>query len=162
MLATASPSRKRSFETHFRRSWSSACMNPMIAGPPYDVAPSWKSVVAISFGSPAPVVSIIRVAMAALLVGGDSSRAKTFGILTFVSGTREDHPEQGALSNQALELDSPAARLHCPVGDRQPEAGAARVSRPGLVHAIEALEDPRLIVDGNPGARVLNFDHRVA
>src|SRR5262245_54576702 len=145
MLATASPSRKRSFETHFRRCWSSACMTPMMAGPPYDVAPSWRSVVAISLGSPVPVVSIICVAMASLLVGQESSHATAFRILTFVSGTRQDDPEQRALSGHTLELDPPSARFHRPAGDRQTESRAPCVSRPGLIHSVEALEDPLLI-----------------
>src|SRR5262249_223905 len=110
MLATASPSRKRSLDTHFRRSWRSACMNPMIGGARYDVGASWKSVVTISFGSPAPVASNIRVAMAALLVGGESSRAPAFGILTFLSGTWKDHPEQRALPSRALQFDPASAR----------------------------------------------------
>src|SRR5215471_5786504 len=145
MLATASPSRKRSFDTHFRRCWSSACMTPMIAGPPYDVAPSWRRVVAISFGSPVPVVSIIRVAMAALLVDEESSHVPAFRILTFVSGTRQDDPKQRSLPTHALELDSSSVRFHRPASDCQPESHAARVSRPGLVHSIEALEDPFLM-----------------
>src|SRR5215470_7407661 len=162
MLATASPSRKRSFDTHFRRCWSSACMMPMIAGPPYDVAPRWRSVVAISLGSLAPVVSIICVAMAFLLVGQESSHAMAFRILTFVSGTRQDDPEQGALSSHALELDSSSARFHRPAGDRQTESGAPGVGRPGLIHPVETLEDPRLIGRRDPGARVLDLDHHVA
>src|SRR5262249_29807382 len=136
MLATASPSRKRSFDTHLRRCWSSACMMPMIAGPPYDVAPSCRSVVAIYFGSPVPVASIIPVAMDPLLVGEESSHAPAFRILTFVSGTRKDDSEQGAPSTHALELDSPSVRFHGPPCDRQTESGAARVSRPGLVDSI--------------------------
>src|SRR5215470_4753195 len=162
MLATASPSRKRSFDTHFRRCCSSACMIPMIAGPPYDVAPSWRSVVAISFGSPVPVVSTICVAMASLLVDEESSHTTAFRTLTFVSGTRQDDPEQGAPSSHALELDPPSVRFHRPAGDRQTESGAARVSRPGLVDSIEALEDSLLVCRRDPGARVLDLDDRVA
>src|SRR5436189_131194 len=52
MFATARPSRKRSFDTHWRRCCSSACMMPMMAGPPYEVAPSSSIAVAISFESP--------------------------------------------------------------------------------------------------------------
>src|ERR671935_1345014 len=44
-----SPSRNRGFDVHFRRSWISACMTPMIAGPPYAVAPILRKIVAISF-----------------------------------------------------------------------------------------------------------------
>src|SRR6185369_7752627 len=100
--------------------------------------------------------------MALLLVGEESSQATAFRILTFVSGTRQDHPEQRAASYHALELDSPSARFHGPPCDRQTEPGAARVSRPGLVDAIEALEDPLVIRRRDPGARILDFDHRVA
>src|SRR5919204_7026060 len=44
-----SPSRNRGFDVHCRRSWISACMTPMIAGPPYAVAPILRKPVAISF-----------------------------------------------------------------------------------------------------------------
>src|SRR5205085_8562451 len=44
-----SPSRKRGFDVHCRRSWVSACMTPMIAGPPYAVVPILRKLVAISF-----------------------------------------------------------------------------------------------------------------
>src|SRR5919201_3109370 len=44
-----SPSRNRGFDVHWRRSWISACMTPMMAGPPYAVAPILRKLVAISF-----------------------------------------------------------------------------------------------------------------
>src|SRR2546426_2897070 len=44
-----SPSRNRGFDVHWRRSWISACMTPMMAGPPYAVAPILRKHVAISF-----------------------------------------------------------------------------------------------------------------
>src|SRR5215831_1891116 len=58
MFATASPTTKRSFDTHRRRSCSSACMMPMIAGPPYEVAPSLKSEPAISLKSVEPAIRL--------------------------------------------------------------------------------------------------------
>src|SRR5262245_30658649 len=41
--------------------------------------------------------------------------------------------------------------------DREPEAGAAFLARARLVHAIEALEDPLLILLGDTGAGITHL-----
>src|SRR5262245_31181627 len=129
MLATASPSRNRSLDTHRRRCCSSACMMPMIAGPPYEVAPRRSSVLAMSFESPGRVVSGVSVVMGSLL-RGERKRAEAVGILTFVSGKgRQDDSEERAMSGLALDLDATAVRLDCPARDGETEAGPARVAR---------------------------------
>src|SRR5262245_46853648 len=48
-LTSARPSRKCGLVVHCRRSWNSACMTPMIAAPPYAVAPTFRKPVAMSF-----------------------------------------------------------------------------------------------------------------
>src|SRR2546427_12434048 len=48
-FTSARPSRKRGLEIHCRRSWNSVCMIPMIAGPPYAVAPILRKPSPISF-----------------------------------------------------------------------------------------------------------------
>src|SRR5262245_36520934 len=48
MLTNASPSTNCGLPIHCRRSWNSACITPMIAGPPYAVRPILRKLATIS------------------------------------------------------------------------------------------------------------------
>src|SRR6267142_3855085 len=78
-LTRAMPSRKRGFDVHCRRSWNSACITPMIAGPPYAVAPILRNPAAISLQLMANDSGIERhlhaaAASARVVVDGDRRR----------------------------------------------------------------------------------------
>src|SRR2546423_10162625 len=75
-FTSARPSRKRGLEIHCRRSWISVGMIPMIAGPPYAVAPILRKPSPISFQVLANDSAMERYLRAApggarLLVDGD-------------------------------------------------------------------------------------------
>src|SRR5258708_986235 len=54
---------------------------------------------------------------------------------------REAHSERGTLTHYALGFQAGVMALGDPFRDCQAQAGAARVAIPGLVSAIETLED---------------------
>src|SRR5262245_8514432 len=62
----------------------------------------------------------------------------------------------------ALDFDAAAAGFDGPAGNGQAEPGAARLSRAGIVHAIETLEDPLAMRSGNAGSRVAHVDRDAA
>src|SRR5262245_61871790 len=69
-------------------------------------------------------------------------------------GEGDEHPERRAFAGPALDLDPPAVRADDVLHDREPEAGPALVAAAPLVHPVEALEDPRQVLGGDPLARV--------
>jgi hypothetical protein len=58
----------------------------------------------------------------------------------------------------ALHPNLAALRLDDMLDDGEPEAGAALLARPRLVHPVEALENPRLGLRGQPRAVVTHAD----
>src|SRR5437870_878721 len=118
---------------------------------------------------PRPDASLVRVVMApsvfasnTLLCGaGQSSHTRTAEVLTFSSGTAQDDSKQGASSLFTFHFDATAVGFDGPSGDGQAEADTAGVPRAGVVHAVEALEDPLAMRGGNPRARVPHFDDRI-
>src|SRR5262245_15394205 len=80
-LTSARPSTKRGFEIHWRRSWNSACITPMIAGPPYAVAPTLRNPAAISFQAALARDSVIELHL----------HAATGGARFLVHGDRRCH-----------------------------------------------------------------------
>src|SRR5262245_64363023 len=92
----------------------------------------------------------------------ESSHKRTFEILTFLSGSREDDPKQRASALVALELDPPSIGFNCPPCDGQAQSDATGIARPRVVHAIETLEYPLAVRRGNARPRVLHLDHRLA
>src|SRR5437870_3840025 len=94
--------------------------------------------------------------------GAESSHAPAFWILTFLSGTGKNNPEQRATPLEAFQFDAPTVCLHRPASDGQTESRAAGLPRPGMIDTIEALEDPLVVRGGDAGAGVLHFDHRIA
>src|SRR5207249_12004400 len=67
---------------------------------------------------------------------------------------RDLEAEHAALAEAAPHRDLAAVEYHDVLDDGKPEPGAALLARPRLVHAVEALEDPRLIPLVDPGAGV--------
>src|SRR5262249_5210160 len=68
--------------------------------------------------------------------------------------------EVGALV--ALDFDAAAVGFDGPAGTGQAEPGAARLSRAGIVHAIETLEAPLAMRSGHAGSRVAHVDRDAA
>src|SRR5437899_7600892 len=84
-------------------------------------------------------------------------------VRTCVSGTPWQHDaKDAAVALVALDLDAAAIGFDGPAGDGQAKPGAARLSRAGVVHAIEALEDPLAMRSGNAGSRVAHVDRDAA
>src|SRR5215510_12489193 len=92
----------------------------------------------------------------------ESSHKRTFEILTFLSGSREDDPKQRASALVALELDPPAIGYNCPPCDGQAQSDPTGIARPRVVHAIETLEYPLAVHRGNARPRLPHLDHRLA
>src|SRR5262249_43586229 len=142
---------------------NSACMKPMMAGPPYEVAPRWNSAVTMFFELLVLVVSIVCVVM---VISRDVRvyPRTTFDILTFLSGNHawQHDPEEASVAFVALALDATTVGFDGPAGDGQAEAGAAGRSRAGIVQAIEALEDSLVMRGGNTRSRVVHFDRAIA
>src|SRR5437763_7687193 len=92
----------------------------------------------------------------------ESNHKPTFEILTFLSGSREDDPKDGASSLLALELDPTSVRFDRPPRDGETQADAAGISRPRVVDSIETLEYPLAVRRRNARSRVLHVDHRIA
>src|ERR1043166_8290798 len=56
----------------------------------------------------------------------------------------------------ALDLELAAVGAHQVLDDGEPEPGASELARAGLVHAVEALGDPRQVFGGNADSGVLD------
>src|SRR4051794_16049239 len=70
--------------------------------------------------------------------------------------------ERRAVAGLAGELDRAAVRLHQRCDDGEPKPGPARPPHPRRIAAPEALEDARLILDGDAWAVVGNRQIDVA
>src|SRR5262245_6622673 len=68
----------------------------------------------------------------------------------------QGHDESAALANLALDADFAAVGQHQMLDDGEAQAGAAEVARAGVVDAIEALEQARVVLARNAGATVLD------
>jgi len=62
--------------------------------------------------------------------------------------------ELRAAADGALHPDAPAMHFDDVLGDGQAQAGAASLARARRVHAIEALEDARLVRGGDADAGI--------
>src|SRR5690606_16869087 len=69
---------------------------------------------------------------------------------------RKSDLEARALSGRRVDGDRARHQLGELAGDREAEAGAAVEAVVALVHLVEALEDPALLVLRDPYARVLH------
>src|SRR5579863_2607794 len=69
--------------------------------------------------------------------------------------------EGGAFAQAALDRQGSMVLQYNPAGDGESEAGSSLGTTPGLVDAVEALEDFRLLIIGNSDAAVLHGDDRV-
>src|ERR1035441_5146202 len=74
----------------------------------------------------------------------------------------QDYRESGPLIQLTLHGDRALHLLDNVLDDRKTQARAAHLARPGLIHAIEALEDPRQILGRNPDAAVGDADGHLA
>src|SRR4051812_2479865 len=66
--------------------------------------------------------------------------------------------EDGLLWRLALGAQLASVGEHDVLGDGEAEAGAARLARTGLVHAVEALEEARQVLGRNALAVVANVE----
>src|SRR5437773_6150317 len=84
-------------------------------------------------------------------------------VRTCVSGTPWQHDaKDAAVALVALDLDAAAVGFDGPAGDGQAEPGAARLSRAGFVHPIQALEDPVARLSRTAGCRLSHVDRDLA
>src|SRR5581483_8219361 len=67
--------------------------------------------------------------------------------------------ERRALVEVALHRDHASVRLDRPFRDRESQTGPAGFAPPGLIHAIESVEDSRLILPRYPRAVIPDLDH---
>src|SRR5262245_42349664 len=79
---------------------------------------------------------------------------------TTITGGQHD-PEQAALAFLALQLDVASVGLNRPARGRETKPRSPRTSRPPLIHAIEAFEDPLSMHGGNAWPGVSDLDHAV-
>src|ERR1700685_4710771 len=61
-----------------------------------------------------------------------------------------------ALSDFAIDPNSPAVNLDEMLRNRQSQAGAASLARTRCIHTIKSLKNPRLIRFRNPNPRIRN------
>src|SRR6266702_1731248 len=66
--------------------------------------------------------------------------------------------ELAALAEHTAGADRAVQGLHEMLDDGQPEPGAAQLARPGLVDAVEPLEDARQVGLGDADAGILDFE----
>src|SRR5262249_31720012 len=71
---------------------------------------------------------------------------------------RQDDPEERPPSLFALELHAPSVSLDRPARRRQAKPHSSLVSRPRVVHTVEAIEDPTLMRRRNARTAVPNLD----
>src|SRR5215469_17184733 len=69
---------------------------------------------------------------------------------------REREGKSRASARSRLDPDLAAVHLNDPLGDGQPQAGAALLLGDGIVGLLEFLKQPRLIGSGDPGSGVAN------
>jgi hypothetical protein len=60
-----------------------------------------------------------------------------------------------------LSFDATAVGLYYDLSDREAKPGAFLPARPGLVYAVEALEDVWQVLFGNSGAAVFDPDKQL-
>src|SRR6266566_3934267 len=174
MFATASPSRKRSFETHCRRSCNSACMTPMMAGPPYEVAPSLKSDAAISFLFPAIVLGVVPAMTTSWAERGSVVRASILGprapnpdvpVREPAGSAARPRHQDGRLARRAAGRSETGLLLpprSRPRYDRQAQPHSPGLPRAGTIDAGEPLEDPLTVHRLDSGARIVHLYHALA
>src|SRR5260370_37826954 len=80
----------------------------------------------------------------------------------FLGGKREANGERGALADLASGGDGSTQGLHQMLDDAQAQPGSSELAASGLVHAIEALENPRqvLLRNAHPSIGHLQDDFR--
>jgi hypothetical protein len=66
------------------------------------------------------------------------------------SAGRQHDPKDGSAGRAALYGDVATVHVDSPLGDGEPEAGAATLPGPSFVNPEEAIEDPVAVLDGNP------------
>src|SRR5215216_1411206 len=96
--------------------------------------------------------------LAAKLVADDAEPVGQFSALSRARA-RKLEVERGALAFLGLEPDAPTHPLDQLAADIEPEPGSADALRHVRIQAVELLEDPGLVVVGNPHSFVDDPEH---
>src|SRR5271165_5037273 len=71
---------------------------------------------------------------------------------------RQGEQEHRSVIEFALGADSSAVGQNDMLGNCQTQTGAARLPGPGLVHAVETLEQPRQVLGRNARPEILDIE----